>query len=239
LTAAAAETRKRDRPNWYGRRSGHRLRPARRKLVADLLPRVRVDPPADGGRLDLEAVFPAAASDVWLEVGFGGGEHLAAQARRNPGTGMIGCEPFVNGIASLLSIINEDEISNIRIYDDDARLLAGALPDASVGRVYALFPDPWPKRRHHRRRFINPENLDAVARLMKDGAELYFASDHMGYVSWVLEHMLRHPAFAWPARGPADWRAPPADWVETRYETKARARGAACVYLRFVRVPRA
>ncbi len=226
------------RPRWYGRRHGHRLRKGRQDLVTGLLPKLRIVPPSDGGRLDLFGLFADPVAEIWLEVGFGAGEHLAAQARANPNVGLIGCEPFVNGVASLLARIRDDDLTNIRIFDDDARLLFDALPDAGFNRAFTLFSDPWPKKRHHRRRFISPQTLDSLARVLGDGAELRFASDQMGYVSWALRHVTGHRNFAWPARGPEDWRRRPGDGFETRYESKARAQGARCVYLSFRRRPR-
>jgi tRNA (guanine-N7-)-methyltransferase len=220
---------------WYGRRRGHRLRPGRRDRIERLLPAVRLAPPGPGGIVDLAAAFGAPPSDVWLEVGFGAGEHLAAQAKAHPGIAMVGCEPYVTGVASLLSIIESDGLANIRIFDDDARLLLGAFPEASIGRVFVLFPDPWPKRRHHKRRFIAPATLDALARVMEDGAELRFATDHMGYARWTLDHAIRHPAFAWLARRPGDWRRRPRDGFETRYERKAADHGLVSVHLGFRR----
>ncbi len=223
-----------DLSRWYGRRRGRKLRKGHQNLLDTLLPRLRLLPPEDG-HLDLYSLFPKPPEDIWLEVGFGAGEHLAAQARAHPGIGFIGCEPFVNGVATLLASIKGEGISNIRIYDDDARLLFDCLPDACFGRVFILFSDPWPKKRHHRRRFIGPETLGNLARLMKDGAELRFASDDENYVAWTLEQFTRHSCFAWTARRPHDWRQRPHDGFETRYETKALGRGAACIYLRFVR----
>jgi tRNA (guanine-N7-)-methyltransferase len=217
----------------YGRRRGRRLRPGRRRLLEELLPRLSIDPAA--GPIDPARLFERPLADLWLEVGFGSGEHLAAQASAHPDIGMIGCEPFVNGVAKLLSRIAANGLDNIRVVADDAGPLIDALPRASVGRVFVLFPDPWPKKRHHRRRFVSPANLDALARIMRDGGELRLASDDMGYIRWMLFHTLRHGAFEWLARGPRDWRDRPADWPETRYEQKAKAAGAACVYLRFRR----
>ncbi len=203
-----------------------------------MLPRWRIVLPAAGEVLDVAALFPGGVNDLWLEVGFGAGEHLAAQAAAHPDIGFIGCEPFVNGVAALLARASDDGSTNIRLFDDDARRLIDALPPASVGRVFILFPDPWPKKRHHRRRFISDESLDCLARVMADGAELRFASDQMAYVRWTLERLTRHPAFVWSARGPADWRLLPDDGFRTRYQAKAEARGLSCVYLRFRRCPR-
>jgi len=162
-------------------------------------------------------------------------EKSAAQAQANPKVGMIGCEPFINGVAALLDRISTDNLLNIRIFDDDARKLLDCLPPESLARAYVLFSDPWPKARHHKRRFMGPAALDAFSRLLKDNAEVRFASDHMGYVRWVLEQMTHHPDFVWPARAPADWRDRPGDWVETRYEKKALESGRKCVYLTFRR----
>lgn len=227
----------RDRPQFYGRRHGHKLRPARRKLVRDLLPLVRVAVPEDAAEIDLKELFGGPKDDIRLELGFGAGEHLAAQAMKNPGVGFIGCEPFVNGVAACLAAIEKDSLSNVRLFDDDARLLFPALPDRCLGRVYVLFSDPWPKKRHHRRRLIGGQTLDQLARLMKAGAELIFASDHMDYVAWTLGRFRRHPAFAWTARRPRDWRHPPEAWAATRYEAKALKSGAAPAYLVFKRLP--
>ena len=220
-------------PQFYGRRGGHKLRPRRQKLVDELLPTILLS--ADNGEIDLSAIFGPEIREIWLEVGFGAGEHLAEQARLNPHVGFIGCEPFLNGVAALLAHIDTHDLTNVRIYDDDARLILPLLPDASIDRGFVLFSDPWPKARHHRRRFIEPNNLNALGRILKDNAELRFASDHMGHVSWALEHATRHPNFAWPAASAKDWRIAPDDWVQTRYERKALAKGNACAYLRFYR----
>lgn len=221
---------------FYGRRFGRRLRPRKRQLVETLLPQVALDPSMlAAARADIGALFDPPARRLWLEIGFGGGEHIAAQARANPDTGLIGCEPFVNGVASLLDEMDRENTRNIRIFADDARILLDALPDGSIDRCFVLFPDPWPKLRHNRRRFISRENLDSLARVLKDGAELRIASDHDEYIRWILFETLGHDAFEWLARGAADWRVPPLDWKRTRYEEKALAQGGHCSYLRFRR----
>jgi tRNA (guanine-N7-)-methyltransferase len=222
----------------YGRRRGRGLRPGRRDLLSSLLPRLRIAPPVEG-RLDAARLFGRPLADLWLEIGFGGGEHLVAQARRNPDVGFLGCEPFVDGVAGLLAHVAREGIDNVRILDDDGRLLLEWLPDAALGRVFVLFCDPWPKRRHHKRRLLQADVLDALARTMRDGAELRFATDHAEYAAWSLERVRSHRAFAWPARTPRDWREPPVDGVATRYEEKAWAAGRPCVYLSFLRRPRA
>jgi tRNA (guanine-N7-)-methyltransferase len=167
-------------------------------------------------------MFPGEVSDVWLEVGFGGGEHLAAQAQSHAGVGLIGCEPFRNGIASLLSHIHSKAIDNIRVFPEDARLLFPALPEASLGRAFVLFPDPWPKKRHAERRFVCAENLDALARVLKDGAELRVASDDPVYQDWAAEQLDAHKLFE-KVLVTDDRAALPADWAPTRYEEKCLA----------------
>jgi len=219
---------------FHGRRRGRRLRPGRAALLTTLLPRLRVAIAADE-TIDPKTLFPSPPIEVWLEIGFGAGEHLAIQARNRPEVGFVGCEPYVNGVAALLSRIDELGLTNVRIVDEDARSLLGVLADASIHRVFVLFSDPWPKARHHRRRFIGDATVGALARVLADDGELWFATDDTGYVRWALDHVTRNPAFAWSARKPDDWRRPPAGWVPTRYESKALARGVACVYLRFIR----
>lgn len=206
--------------------------------MTTLLPRLRIVLPPEGSTFEPRALFDGKVRDIWLEVGFGAGEHLVAQAAAHPDVGFIGCEPYVNGVASLLAQVAERGLANVRVFDDDARLLLAALPEASIDRVFVLFSDPWPKKRHNHRRFIGPATLSVLARVLNDDGELCFASDQMEYVRWALEHVTADASFAWRARVPADWRQRPADWFETRYETKALTRGAACSYLRFRRRPR-
>jgi len=223
---------------FYGRRQGHPLRPARRKLVEGLLPELRISIPADGTPIDVPSLFGETKRAYWIEIGFGGGEHLAAIAEANPDVGFIGCEPFINGVSSLLAMIHERSLSNIRIYDDDARHLLPLLPDTLFERLYLLYADPWPKKRHNRRRFVQPDILDSFARIIQDAGKFKFASDFMDYVRWTLAHVTVHPDFQWTARGPEDWRIRPVDSIETRYEAKAKKAGSDCVYLDFVRRPR-
>ncbi|MEI6558557.1 MAG: tRNA (guanine(46)-N(7))-methyltransferase TrmB [Rhodospirillaceae bacterium] len=222
--------------NYYGRRHGRPLRQHRSALMATLLPHVSFERPAPGSRLDPATLFPLALHEVWLEVGFGGGEHLAGQAAAHPAVGIIGCEPFVNGVAGLLGHIERDTLTDrVRILADDARFLLDALPEASIGRAFVLFADPWPKTRHRERRFIGPANLERLARVLKDGAELRLASDDPGLVTWMLDHTWHHPAFDWTARSAEDWRQRPEDWPPTRYEQKAILAGRSPVFLRFIR----
>ena len=219
----------------FGRRLGRPLRKYKTGLVEARLPDLRVTVPAQNGTLSPASLFARPVRDLWLEVGFGSGEHLAAQAAANPDIGMIGCEPFLNGVANLLEHIERLDLNNVRIHPDDARPLMDALPDAAVGRCFVLFADPWPKKRHHERRFIGPANLDSLARILADGAELRLASDDHGLIGWMVEHACRHPAFEWNAETASDWRSRPADWPPTRYEEKALAADRQPVFLRFVR----
>jgi tRNA (guanine-N7-)-methyltransferase len=221
----------------YGRRHGRPLRPGQQRLVEHLLPRLAIDLPASG-EFEPSSAFADPPRLIWLEIGFGGGEHLATLAESHPDIGFIGCEVFENGIAKLLGAVERRQLANIRLFVDDARLLIRALPAASIERVFILFPDPWPKQRHHKRRIISGETLDCLARIMTDGAELRLATDDLGYLSWMLECVTSHPAFVWQARRPVDWRERPADWPPTRYEEKARAAGRSTGFLRARRRPR-
>jgi tRNA (guanine-N7-)-methyltransferase len=214
----------------FGRRRGHSIRPAQRSRISGLLPGVAISLPASCP-LDLGRLFGENALDTWLEIGFGGGEHLAAQAEQHPEIGFIGCEVFENGINKLLAQIEARQLRNVQIFADDARLLIAALPPASIARVFVLFPDPWPKRRHHKRRIVSCETLDWLAEIMTDAAELRLATDDRDYFSWMLERVTDHPAFEWLACRPGDWRDPPRDWVPTRYERKALAAGREPAFL--------
>ncbi len=232
-------TRPPDRPSehrrvLYGRRRGRPLHRGQQALVETLLPRLAVTLPA-AGTLDPATLFDPRPDEVWLEIGFGSGEHLAAQAAAHPAIGFIGCEVFENGVAKLLADVQRRALANVRILTDDARLLIAALPSASIGRVFILFPDPWPKQRHHKRRIVAGETLAALAAIMADGAELRLATDDLDYLAWMLARVPAHPAFAWLADRPSDWRVRPADWPATRYEAKAIAAGRRPYFLRFRR----
>jgi tRNA (guanine-N7-)-methyltransferase len=199
-------------------------------LVDTLLPKVGVPE----GALDLHALFPHARAFAF-EVGFGGGEHLASQAEAHPDIGYIGCEPFLNGVAKLLTQIDQAKLENVRVHPDDARDVLPRLTSGSLSAFYVLFPDPWPKLRHHKRRFIQKRTLDELARLLKPGGELRVATDHTDYATWALQHLMADERFRWTAECAADWRVRGADWPATRYEQKAIKAGRPCVYLRFLR----
>jgi tRNA (guanine-N7-)-methyltransferase len=175
------------------------------------------------------------ASEAWLEIGFGGGEHMAAQGARHPDVLIVGAEPFQNGVASALRHIDEAGLANVRVHDGDVRELLGRMPDASLARAFVLFPDPWPKTRHHKRRIVQPDMVAELARLIRPGGRLRFASDVAHYVDWSLEKILANPEFSWTAERAADWRIPPADHITTRYEEK-RLGDCAPVFLDFVRL---
>jgi len=208
----------------YGRRKGKALRPHHAKLIAELLPKIAFDPK----RLD-------ARKRLRLEIGFGGGEHLAHQATLHPDTAFIGAEPFVNGVAKLLALIEARDLRNISVHAGDARELFAALPDQSLDRIYLLYPDPWPKTRHHRRRLVNQENLRHFHRLLQPGGLFLFASDINHYVQWTLFETRKAGGFTWLAEEAADWRTPFPEWIETRYEAKARRDGRVPSYLTFRR----
>jgi tRNA (guanine-N7-)-methyltransferase len=218
----------------FGRRRTKHLGTTRKALLEALLPHVRIAVP-EQGMLRLEALFPAPMREFWLEIGFGSGEHLAEQAKRHPLVGMIGCEPFVDGVAKLLEYMETMRLEHIRIHDDDARILLDRLPDASLARVFLLFPDPWPKTRHHKRRLVNSALLTSLARVMRPGGTLCIATDHEEYAEWILLHLLNEDIFSWLAVQPDDFRLSPPWWVETRYQEKAAAAGRAPLFLTFER----
>ncbi len=222
---------------FYGRRKGKPLKVGRQGLLESLLPRIRIAQPE--GSFDPAQLFDFEPSAIRLEIGFGGGEHLAAQAAENPDIGFIGSEVFLNGVASLLRHIDAAKLANVRVFDQDVRFLLPHLPDGSVSRISLLFPDPWPKTRHAKRRFIGAENLQQCARLLKDGGELRVASDHPVYQRWTLQNVAVHNDFQWTANGPDDWRIRPIDSTQTRYEGKAIVAGRTPVFLNFMRRPRA
>lgn len=236
LGAGLSSTEGAPRRIFHGRRQGRKLRAGRAALVETLLPHISVELP-DAGLLEPEALFPRPVRAVWLEIGFGAGEHLAAQAQAHPDVGLIGCEPYINGMAVLLSAIEAGGLDTIRVWPDDARLLIDRLPDGAIERVFLLFADPWPKNRHRGRRFIQPESVAALARILTDGGELRIATDDAPLLDWSLDHVRRDPAFEWRARGPDDWRRGGEDWPPTRYEAK-QLHGRP-YYLRFRRQARA
>ena len=204
----------------YGRRRGRKLRPGRAALVAEILPRIEIALPVT---LD--------ARETWLEIGFGAGEHLAAQAAAHPDIAFIGCEPFFDGVAKLIAEIAARSLTNVRVFQDDARMLLDALPDASIARGFVLFPDPWPKARHNKRRILSRDGFAKLARVLRPGAELRIATDDADYLAWIREHAALEGSFALET----EWREARPDWPITRYEEKARAAGRIPAFLAFRR----
>ncbi len=223
----------------YGRRRGRKLREGQQALLDDVVPGLEIALGPSSRPIEPAALFGRPVREVWLEVGFGAGEHLLAQAAANRDVGLIGCEPYVTGVVRMVRGLREAGLDNIRIWRDDARLLVDRLADGSLARVFVLFPDPWPKSRHHKRRFVSAPVLERLAAVMRDDAELRVATDDRGYLVWILAHLWRSERFAWTARAPSDWRRRPSDWPATRYERKACEQGRSCFYLRYRRRPRA
>ena len=217
---------------FFGRRKGKALRAGQARLFETLLPSLRIDlqSPAPA---DLAALFPGAVREVRLESGFGGAEHLIAQAAANPDCGFIGIEPFINGMAKALAAIDANSLTNIRLHHGDAIDLLAWLPDAALATFYLLYPDPWPKRRHWKRRFVQDRTVAQIARVLRPDGEFRFASDIDSYAAWTLERLLRAQAFAWTAERADDWRKPWPDFHGTRYEAKAKREGRTPCYLTF------
>ena len=206
----------RRRRQLYGRRKGPKLSAHQIQLRRTLLGELAFTPAKDAF-----SQFPDTVRELWLEVGFGAGEHLFQLAGEHPDIGLIGAEPYETGVAKLLTKLANHPLNNVRIYEGDGRDILAALPNASLGRFFLLFPDPWPKTRHHKRRFLQMEMLDELARVLKPGAELRFATDDKSYLPYALERLMAHPAFEWTALGPNDWKRRPEGWPPTRYEAKA------------------
>jgi len=223
--------------NFYGRFKGKTLRPTQIEYLQNDLDAlspgpISVEENPDRTALDMSAIFDG--KPVWLEIGFGGGEHLVHQATQNPEVGIIGCEPFINGVAMLLGKIRDADARNIRVYPGDARHLFDVVPEGSIDRAFLLYPDPWPKKRHHRRRFVTAEHLEPLARVLKKDAIFRVATDIPDYVRQTLQEVPK-AGFEWLAEGPEDWRTPWDDWISTRYEQKALREGRTPHYLTFRR----
>jgi len=233
----AAMTNTRPHRNFYGRLKGKSLKKSQQAYLQEDLAQLSpgpVDWDTNPGRapLALDTLFPGRP--VWLEIGFGGGEHMVHQAAQNRDVGIIGAEPYINGVAMLLGKIRRAGVDNLRVHPGDARDLMDVLPQASISRAFLLYPDPWPKKRHHRRRFVTPEHLEPLAQVMKPGAILRVATDIPDYVRQTLEEVPK-AGFDWLAERPGDWRVAWADWISTRYEQKALREGRVPHYLTFRR----
>jgi tRNA (guanine-N7-)-methyltransferase len=234
LDRVDSNPRRKGAGSFFGRRRGKTLRPLHASLLGTSLPKLilSLDEPAP---TDINGIFPHKVTALRLEIGFGGGEHLLHRLRENPDIGFIGVEPFVNGMAKLLAGLHAEPAGNIRLFDQDAALLLDWLPAASLDHVDILYPDPWPKKRQHKRRFISPENLSKLARCIKPGGKLCFASDIGDYVNWTLIHVRAHGGFEITAEDADDWRVPYPGWPGTRYEAKAHREGRTPAYLSFTR----
>lgn len=218
-----------EKPNFYGRRKGRTIRKTKTNLLDNFLPKIKID--------DVnENMFGIIPTEIHFEIGFGDGQHLAGQAKNNPHIGYIGAEVFKNGVANLLSLIKDNETDNVRVFDDDVRLLFAKIPEGFLNRVYVLFPDPWPKKRHAPRRFINQKNLNEIARILKKGGILRVATDHKIYKGWTLRQLKENSNFEWTAQTSNDWRFEPKDWVKTKYQQKALKEGRKPVFLDFIRI---
>lgn len=223
----------------YGRRWGRPLNASRMAALDDLLPLYKPDESLlNNGQHSPDAFFSRKYKNYVLEVGFGNGEFLSELCQNNPDTGYIGCDPFLNGVSALLSDIKDSKPDNIRIWPDDALKIIHALEDASVQTVYVLNPDPWPKTRHHKRRFISQENLNHLSRILYDGGRLVMATDVDDLAEWMLERTWSHPDFIWTARSSEDWAKLPDDMIRTRYANKGIRAGRKQTYLVFQRKKR-
>ena len=218
----------------FGRKGGRALSPRQQRLLDELLPQLQLDLAKPGPTL--AALFTAPVTATWLEIGFGGSEHMIWQATHNLGVGFIGCEPFVDGVVKALTAIDEQHLGNIRLHADDARDVLRWLPDASIDRAFILFPDPWPKARHRKRRLVSGPTLALLARVMKSGSELRVGTDIADYAHTMLAAFEGQSAFVWTATSPTDWREQGADWPVTRYQRKAIREGRRSYFFRFRRV---
>ena len=222
--------------SFFGRRKGHKLRNHQADLIDNLLPHLALDIGGGPAPSHLTELFEGEIGDVRLEIGFGGGEHLIAEAQAFPKIGFIGCEPYVNGMAKILTQIEALNIGNIRLYAGDAAELLAWAPPQSMARIDLIHPDPWPKRRHWKRRFVQDATVAAMARIIKSGGEFRFVSDIDDYCAWTLWHLLRSADFHWMAERADDWRLPWDGYTMTRYGLKAEREGRVANYLRFERV---
>ncbi len=218
--------------SFYGRRKGQQLRGRKARMMEELLPELRLNPEGEQPAI-ISACFQKPFQRYQLEIGFGGGEHLTRQSIHNPDTAYIGVEPFINGMAKMLGAIVDHDLKNIRLYDDDATQLLDWLPENSLDQIDLLYPDPWPKFRHWKRRFVSQKNLSRFQRALKPGGIFRFASDIDTYVNWTLQHVDKHGQFQWLAQCADDWCNPWDGWIRTRYEAKAIREGRPPCYLEF------
>ncbi|MBL95992.1 MAG: tRNA (guanosine(46)-N7)-methyltransferase TrmB [Magnetovibrio sp.] len=222
-------------PIFHGRRKAYKLSIRKKFLINEVLPSFRIRVPQDSKNINLVDLFPSKPEELHLEIGFGAGEHLLAKAIQNPKVGFIGVDPFLNGVASLLNGLIYNNVKNIRIFDDDVRLILDYFPCESVKTVYILFNDPWPKVRHHKRRLVQDDMIRILANITVGGGHIVFASDHADFVRWTLKKFTNSPFFFWEAESKKDWSIRPRDWIPTRYEEKALLKKRKITYLTFTR----
>ena len=223
--------------NLYGRRQGRPLKKERKDALETLLPKLEIptDKLNEDHTCQPESLFPTPCSSCWLEIGFGQGEHVAALAAQNPDTGYLGAEPFINGMAAFLKDNKDKDMNNVRVLMDNGMIIARSLSPASLDGIYVLNPDPWHKKRHHKRRLINKDNLDTFAKILKPGAALIMTSDVIDLAGWMCTHTSNHSAFEWQARSIKDWSVPPKGWISTRYEQKGAKGSKKMIYLIYKR----
>jgi tRNA (guanine-N7-)-methyltransferase len=234
MTSGEFDRQSQDDLRSFGRKRARKPSPRQRRLMQEVLPRLRIDVE----RLQLQLLpnlFASHVTEIWLEIGFGGAEHLVYQATRNPQVGFIGCEPFEDGVVKAVAAVDERGLRNVQLHPDDVRPLLRVLPASSLAKVFVLFPDPWPKARHAKRRLVSKSFLDRLADVMKPGAELRIATDIDAYARTVLQSAIPHTGFRWTATAPVDWRTPWPDWPGTRYEAKALREGRRPMFLTFIR----
>ena len=229
-------TEKKNLTVFRGRRRGRKLRPNLAKLLQDQSPNLLLETELNQTKIAPLNLFPNIVDKVWLEIGFGAGEHIAWQAKNNPKIGFIGCEPFINGVASLVRHSVTQSLLNIRIFPDDVRPFLVKLPDQSIDKLFILFPDPWPKRKHRNRRIIQISTLEEFHRILKPGAKFRIATDHPIYLKWIILHLNNCDGFQWLARRAQDWRQRSSDWPQTRYELKAITEGRTPTFLEYQRI---
>lgn len=221
----------------FGRRQGRPLNPSRKNVIDQILPEISIteETLTESGNFPAGEWFPCPEKPVWFEIGFGSGEHLSGIMRQDPECNYIGAEPFINGMAAFLKDIQDEPKDNIRVYMDDAMRLAKTMGDACLEGIYILNPDPWPKKRHHKRRIVSTENLNVFARIIKPGGKLIMATDVDELAEWMLYHSFRHSGFVWTAKNRSDWTNSPDGWIKTRYEQKGKEQGRSQTYLIFER----
>ena len=222
-----------EKTTFRGRRRGRKLRPKLDKLFRENLHTFLIDVGLESEKIDLNTLFSVKPKEIWLEIGFGGGEHLAWQAKLHPQIGFLGFEPYINGVASLVRYLVSEKLSNVRIFPEDIQPFLTKIPNGCISKIFILFPDPWPKSRHAKRRIIQNQTLLEFHRILKPGGKLRIATDHLDYLNWILIHFKNFNGFKWLAKSPKDWRCRVSNWPQTRYEKKAIEEGRKPAFLEY------